>query len=88
MTLLHGPIIKPLPSPLTSCFLDVAGIKFDGCGQSTDIRLCVSCFGSASCGKTPPLSLLNNTFLGAVPPQLKDLTFIEEVMIAHCRAKV
>jgi hypothetical protein len=30
----------------------------------------------------PALSLANSTFLGAVPSELKDLTVIEEAMIA------
>ncbi|TCD59755.1 hypothetical protein EIP91_011575, partial [Steccherinum ochraceum] len=35
----------------------------------------------------PPLSLANRNYLGPVPPELEDLTFIEEAMIALCRAK-
>jgi hypothetical protein len=37
--------------------------------------------------KIPALSLANRTFLGAVPSELKDLTVIEEAMIARCRSK-
>ncbi|KAJ7892947.1 hypothetical protein B0H13DRAFT_1625354, partial [Mycena leptocephala] len=35
----------------------------------------------------PALSLANRTFLGSVPSELKDLTVIEEAMIARCRSK-
>ncbi|KAJ7907404.1 hypothetical protein B0H13DRAFT_1572789, partial [Mycena leptocephala] len=33
------------------------------------------------------LSLANKTFLGSVPDELKNLTVIEEAMIARCRSK-
>jgi hypothetical protein len=34
-----------------------------------------------------PLSLANHIFLGSVPNKLKDLTVVEEAMIACCHAK-
>ncbi|KAJ7891998.1 hypothetical protein B0H13DRAFT_1625762, partial [Mycena leptocephala] len=37
--------------------------------------------------KMPALALANKMFLGSVPPELKDLTIIEEYMIARCRSK-
>ncbi|KAF8219452.1 hypothetical protein L208DRAFT_1145437, partial [Tricholoma matsutake] len=37
--------------------------------------------------KTPALALANHTFLGQMPPELKDLTLIEESMISLCHAK-
>ncbi|KAJ7195344.1 hypothetical protein GGX14DRAFT_306530, partial [Mycena pura] len=37
--------------------------------------------------KLPPLSLANKLFLGRVPDELKNLTVIEEAMIARCRSK-
>lgn len=37
--------------------------------------------------KTSSLSLANKTFLGTVPEELKNLTVIEEAMIARCRSK-
>jgi hypothetical protein len=37
--------------------------------------------------KLPPLSLANKLFLGRVPDELKNLTVIEEAMIACCRSK-
>ena len=38
-------------------------------------------------GKVPTLSLANHNFLGAIPDELKDLTVVEEAMIARCQAK-
>jgi hypothetical protein len=35
----------------------------------------------------PPLFLANRNFLGPVPDELKNLTVIEEAMIALCRSK-
>ena len=37
--------------------------------------------------KTPALSLANHTFLGPIPAEPKDLTVVEEAMIACCHAK-
>ncbi|KAJ7847669.1 hypothetical protein B0H13DRAFT_1557877, partial [Mycena leptocephala] len=37
--------------------------------------------------KMPALALANKMFLGSVPPELKDLTIIEESMIARCSSK-
>ncbi|KAJ7866259.1 hypothetical protein B0H14DRAFT_2573529 [Mycena olivaceomarginata] len=37
--------------------------------------------------KLPALALANRTFLGSGPDELKDLTAIEEAMIARCRSK-
>ncbi|KAJ7018413.1 hypothetical protein C8F04DRAFT_1199008 [Mycena alexandri] len=35
----------------------------------------------------PPLSGVNKNYLGPVPPELQNLTVVEEAMIALCRAK-
>jgi hypothetical protein len=51
------------------------------------LTLCKSCMSSLRCGNVPPLSLANHMFLGEVPDELKDLTVVEEAMIAKCRAK-
>ena len=50
-------------------------------------KLCHTCFSSLKCHKTPPMALANHTFLGEVPDELKELTVVEEAMIARCRAK-
>jgi hypothetical protein len=51
------------------------------------LSLCSECESSLKNGKLPPLSLANKTFLGPVPEELKNLTVIEEAMIARCRSK-
>jgi len=52
-----------------------------------ELNLCCSCLHDIKKSKTPALALANRTFLGPTPSQLKDLTLIEESMIALCRAK-
>lgn len=54
---------------------------------SNEVRLCSSCFSSLRHDKLPACALANNMVLGSVPPELADLTPIEESMIALCRAK-
>ncbi|EPQ49814.1 hypothetical protein GLOTRDRAFT_23200, partial [Gloeophyllum trabeum ATCC 11539] len=51
------------------------------------LMLCQECKTALLKGNIPALSLANRTFLGPVPDALKDLTVVEEAMIARCRAK-
>ncbi|KAK0493774.1 hypothetical protein EDD18DRAFT_1078090 [Armillaria luteobubalina] len=51
------------------------------------INMCKDCFRVLSKGSIPWLGLCNGLFLGDIPPELQDLTIIEESMIALCRAK-
>ncbi|KAG1736154.1 uncharacterized protein EDB91DRAFT_1224901 [Suillus paluster] len=66
--------------------LDPSGVR--QCGKD-DFQLSSCNVGDKKIkkGKCPPLSLANRTFLGYVPDELKDLTVIEEAMIARSRAK-
>lgn len=67
--------------------LDPRGVemhKEDSCAM---LSFCSECHASILKSKTPALALANHMFLGDVPPELKDLTMIEEAMIAKCRAK-
>jgi hypothetical protein len=50
--------------------------------------ICNSCHRSLTRAKLPANTLANNLFLGDVPPELADLTIIEEAMIARRQAKV
>ena len=61
--------------------LDRRGMK------NKNLSFCRDCSSHIQKGKTPPLSLANHLLLGDVPPELKDLTVIEESVIARCRAK-
>jgi len=52
-----------------------------------DLSLCQSCFSSVNNKRLPSTAIANHLYLGPVPDELKDLTVIEEAMIARCRAK-
>jgi len=51
------------------------------------ISLCRDCASSIKRGKLPATAIANHNFLGSVPPELQDLTIVEEAMIARCRSK-
>ena len=55
--------------------------------QPDSVSFCVDCASSVRRGKCPPLAVANLNFLGSLSPELRDLTFIEEQIIALCRAK-
>lgn len=67
--------------------LEYAGIQFDIETEETNLTLCNKCHSFLKSKRTPPLSLANHMFLGTVPPELKNLTVVEEAMIAMCRGK-
>ncbi|KAK0452776.1 uncharacterized protein EV420DRAFT_1482083 [Desarmillaria tabescens] len=46
---------------------------------------CRTC--AVKCKEVPKFSLANKLFIGEIPPELSDLTIIEESMIALCRSK-
>ena len=48
-------------------------------------NICKSCHKSVSKGKIPLMALVNGKWLGKVPPQLKDLTFAEQLLVARVR---
>ncbi|TFY51291.1 hypothetical protein EVG20_g11068, partial [Dentipellis fragilis] len=79
------------PMPFTTgmlkdIFLDPAGVDVSDATDPT-LKLCPSCYFPLTHKKLPSLALANKLFLGPVPHELKDLTAIEESMIARCRAK-
>jgi hypothetical protein len=67
---------------LRDILVDPDGVSFPSDGGSPTLSLCKSCHSSLKNNKIPPLSLTNKTFLGPVPQELKDLTVVEEAMIA------
>ncbi|KAJ7205792.1 hypothetical protein GGX14DRAFT_397490 [Mycena pura] len=73
--------------PLRDLLVDPDGVSFPPSGGIPTLSLCTSCYSSLKNKKMPPLSLANKNFLGPVPEELKDLTVIEEAMIARCRSK-
>ena len=79
-----------LPSPIPSMndvILDPAGVHLVHGSDDILLTLCKPCKLSIRTGRVPPLSLANHMVLGEIPAQLKDLTIVEEAMIARCRAK-
>jgi hypothetical protein len=79
----------PLPStngPLANILVDTAGVTVNKKGDLT-LLLCKRCNSRLKQNKIPATSLANFTYPGPVPDVLKDLTVIEEAMIARCRAK-
>ncbi|KAJ7498267.1 hypothetical protein B0H11DRAFT_1714959 [Mycena galericulata] len=71
---------------LKDLLLDPEGVSFPS-GSPPVLSLCSVCHSSLKNNKLPPLSLANKLFLGPVPDELKNLTVIEEAMIARCRSK-
>ncbi|KAJ7234431.1 hypothetical protein C8J57DRAFT_1531590 [Mycena rebaudengoi] len=88
---LHPDCVPPPMSydegPLKDLLLDPDGVSYSTDSGSPILSLCSVCNSSLKNNKIPPLSLANKTFLGPVPEELKNLTVIEEAMIALCRSK-
>ncbi|KAJ7877097.1 hypothetical protein B0H14DRAFT_2567936 [Mycena olivaceomarginata] len=72
---------------LRDVFVDPDGVSFPPDSGRPTLSLCKNCYSSLKNKKLPALALANRTFLGSVPDELKDLTVIEEAMIAHCHSK-
>ena len=51
------------------------------------LQLCHRCNSSLSQKKLPWLAVTNLNLLGSVPPEMKTMTMVEEMLIACCRAK-
>ncbi|KAF7378322.1 ATP-dependent DNA helicase [Mycena sanguinolenta] len=89
---LHPDCLPP-PMPLDGnavlqdFLLDPDGVSLPPDGGSPVLSLCSVCHSSLKNNKVPPLSLVNKLFLSPIPNELKDLTVIEEAMIARCRSK-
>ena len=79
----------PLPTldgELDGLLLDPQGVEKAEDGSPT-LVLCKKCASTLRQHKLPPLALANRTFLGPIPPELAELTAVEESMVALCRAK-
>ncbi|KAJ7203307.1 hypothetical protein GGX14DRAFT_369584 [Mycena pura] len=77
----------PFSEGLADLFIDPEGVPLGETGQPENLLFCKPCYSAIRLNKLPPLSLTNRNFLGPVPDALKDLTMIEESMIACCRAE-
>ncbi|KAJ3009702.1 hypothetical protein NUW54_g2705 [Trametes sanguinea] len=69
--------------------IEPAGLTRDNTGRVTGMHTCRQCAGDLDrdTPRLPSFALANRTFLGAVPPELKELTFIEEQIVARARGK-
>ena len=94
----HRPLSTPdvdcvaPPVPFTDGLLegvlvDPAGVLRDDEG-SICLALCPPCKSALARNKLPRFSLANSNVIGAVPSELKDLTLVEELIVARCRAKL
>ena len=68
--------------------LDTQNIMIDPLGiqrevSGSNLWLCSTCHPRIMLGKRPPESLANFRWVGSVPDELKDLTWIEELLVAH-----
>ncbi|KAJ7611290.1 hypothetical protein FB45DRAFT_875488 [Roridomyces roridus] len=80
----------PMPydeGPLRNLLVDPDGVTFSAESAVPTLSMCKCCHSSLKRKKLPALALANRTFLGPVPPELQDLTMIEESMLARCRSK-
>src|SRR6266699_510900 len=87
---LDSDVDPPLfPTPIAASpdiLVDPKGVSSDEAGELL-LTLSKTCHSSIWSKKTPPLALANHMVLGDIPDELKELTVVEEAMIAKCRAK-
>lgn len=68
-----------------SLALDPQGVVCDG--NDVILQACTHCRNAIVKRRTPHLALANGLLVGSVPPELQDLTLVEEMLIARARAK-
>ena len=71
--------------PLANILVDPAGVIC--IDDDLSFQLCHRCASSLSRNKLPRLAIANFNVLGHVPPEMKAMTMVEEMLIARCRAK-
>jgi hypothetical protein len=82
------PELDPFPAddPLHGVMLEPAGVSVSE-NNETGLRMCKPCHREICNGKLPASAMANDLYVGPVPPELADLTFIEEALIARRQAK-
>ncbi|KAJ7891182.1 hypothetical protein B0H13DRAFT_1625981, partial [Mycena leptocephala] len=73
--------------PYSSLLVEPDCIVKDLEANEPAIVVCRKCRTDLVNDRIPALALSNRNYLGPVPPELKNLTVVEEAMIALCRAK-
>ena len=81
-----SPHLPKSENPLGYALLNPLGVHTNHLNELI-LTLCKTCFTALKKNMTPSISLANRTFLGCIPNELKELTPVEESMIARCRAK-
>jgi len=83
--------IPPKPpftdGPLANLMIDPSGVTPESAESDVSLQLCARCDSSLRKGKLPRLAIANLNVLGSVPPEMKQMTMVEEMLVARCRAK-
>ncbi|KAJ7914550.1 hypothetical protein B0H13DRAFT_1611363 [Mycena leptocephala] len=84
--------LDPLPMPMEntpypSLLIEPVSLESDLDTAEPVIAVCHRCHSDLKANKVPALSMASHNYLGLVPPELKDLTIVEEAMVSLCRAK-
>lgn len=73
---------------LCSYLIEPKGVlSTDDYRKVAQVQLCKTCDVSLKRHLLPRLAIANKLHLGPVPPELRDLTVVEEAMVSRCRAK-
>ncbi|KAJ7922636.1 hypothetical protein B0H13DRAFT_1865650 [Mycena leptocephala] len=86
------PGVIPPPMPVksgaySSLLVDPQCIEDDPDSMEPVLVVCKTCRSELKRGIVPRRAMANHNFLGPVPPELQDLTVVEQAMIARCRSK-
>ncbi|KAL0063023.1 hypothetical protein AAF712_010046 [Marasmius tenuissimus] len=75
-------------STLANLLLEPAGVEVNNTDANHQIHLCSTCMSALKKKQVPVFAIANRMYLGAVPSVLKDLSTVEQNMVARCRTKV
>ena len=73
--------------PLANVMVDPDGVVPGNTEDEMSLHLCSRCDSSLRNGKLPRLAIANLNVFGPVPPEMKGMTIVEEMLVARCRAK-
>jgi uncharacterized protein DUF6570/helitron helicase-like protein len=78
--------VQHLSMPYQGLMICPDGITSHSESQDT-LTICSSCLNFLRRGRIPCLALANDTYIGDIPSELQNLSFVEELMIGLCCAK-
>jgi hypothetical protein len=67
--------------------IDPNGVTPESAESGISLQLCVRCDSSLKGGTLPCLVIANLNVLGSVLLEMKNMTMVEEMLVARCRAK-